>query len=148
MMYRYFGHYENVYFATTFLFCIGIFITSAEYLYIHKEFKLEGVFSWKVFSSRPDYLNNAFLKKFDFVFGYGGFLSIQVLRILCCTFLPLVGDSSVKAVLVSLIAISSLAFSFRNIVGNDGSDQMNSVICITLFISYLCHDVLVFKIGL
>lgn len=147
--YHYFNNYENIYFATTLLVCFGIIISSFEYLVIHKEFRSDGVFAWKVFSSTPNYLNSFLpLKKFDFLFDYYGFLTLHILRIICCLFLPFIDDIFFKAILIAIVAISSLIFSFRNIIGNDGSDQMNSLICITLFISFISNDAFIFKIGL
>lgn len=146
---QYFSNYENVYHATILIFCIGIVISSIEYLVIRSEFKEDGVFSWKIFSSRPNYLNSRFrLSKFRFIFGYKGFVSIHICRIICCCILPFIDDYFLKAILISFIAISSLIFSFRNIVGNDGSDQMNSVICISLFLAFLIHDSFTLKLCL
>ena len=147
--YQYFSNYHNVYPAILLIACIGVLISSLEYLVIHKEFKTDGVFSWKIFSSRPDYINNArLLKKIDFLFGYTSFIVIHILRVLCCIVLPFVESYPMMALLVSVIAVSSLIFSYRNIIGTDGSDQMNSVIFITFFITFLANDEFVFKTGL
>jgi hypothetical protein len=47
-----------------------------------------------------------------------------------------------------VVALSSLILSFRNIAGNDGSDQMNSVICIALFAAYISADAFIMRAAL
>jgi hypothetical protein len=147
--FQYFGNYQNVYFITALIACFGICISSAESLLIHKEFRPEGTFSWKVFSSRADYFNHPrVFRRIDFLFGHSAFIAIHFLRLIACIMLPFSHGYFLNTMLVSVITLSSLLFSFRNVVGTDGSDQMNTVIFISFFIAYLFHDAFLFKICL
>lgn len=145
---QYFSNYEQCYQVITWLTCIGLLIVSFEYLAIHKEFKPNGVYSWKVFRSRHNFINNKLFHKFDFLFGYTAFIVSQLLIIGCCVMLPFAQDHLFKAILIAIICLISLMISFRNIVGADGSDQLFSIILLTLFISYLINDPFIYKVGL
>lgn len=148
-IFHYCRNYQNTYFLVTCLFCLGIIITSLEYIFIRKEFKTKGVFSWQIFSSRSNYLNSPLpLRKFNFLFGYTGVLTIHLIRIACASILPFITDYTLKVFLLGLIVFVSLIFSFRTIIGNDGSDQMYSIISITLLIVFACNDTFIYKIGL
>jgi hypothetical protein len=131
------------------IFCVGVFISSLEYLAIHKEFKMNGIFSWKIFSSRKEFLNSWVpWQKLNFLFGYRAFIIIHSLRIACVLLLPFVHDDFFKIFLLGFLAISSLLFSFRSIVGLDGADQMNLIIVITLFFVYTINDEVIYMAGL
>ena len=147
--YKLFEEIDKIYFFTMLLLSVGIIITSLEYLSIHKEFKSDGVFSWKVFSSRPEYFNlPPLFKKFNFIFDHIGFILLHSLRLFSAVFLPFVEIHWIKIVLLLFLFISTLFFSFRNIVGNDGSDQMNSLIIVTLMIVYIINQPSIYKIGI
>lgn len=144
-----FTDYNKVYFVTTFLFCVGVLISSGEYLAIRKEFTEEGVYSWRIFSSRPSYLNSGFgLQKMGSLFRYRSVVSIHATRIICCVALPFIDELFPKALLISVVTLSSLILSFRNIAGNDGSDQMSSIICIALFVAYVSADPFIMRVAL
>ena len=128
---------------------IYLIISSLEYLHIRNAFKSNGVFSWTIFSSRGSYINSYFpLRRVRFLFGYEGFIVNHIIRIVCCIALFFVNDYAIKTTLLSFLAISSLILSYRNVIGNDGSDQMNSIICMTLAIAFLSKNIFVFKTGL
>src|ERR1700691_6332616 len=104
-----FADYNKVCFVTTFLFCIGIIISSSEYLAIRNEFTEDGVYSWRIFSSKPSYVNGVFgLQRIGFLFQYRSVISIHVGRILCCVALPFLDARFPKALLISVVAVSSL----------------------------------------
>lgn len=142
-------HYETVYTLVLYIFCVGVFISSLEYLAIHKEFKNHGIFSWKIFSSRNEFLNGWVpWQKFNFLFGYRAFIIMHALRIACVLLLPFINDHFLKILLLGFLVISSLLFFFRSIVGLDGADQMSLIITITLFIVYTIDDEVIYKTGL
>jgi hypothetical protein len=142
-------HHETAYTLVLYIFCVGIFISSLEYLAIHKEFKINGIFSWKIFSSRNEFLNSWLpWKKINFLFGYRAFIVMHALRIASVLLLPFIPDNFYKILLLGFLAISSLLFSFRSIVGLDGADQMNIIITITLFIVYIINVEVIYKAGL
>lgn len=142
-------HHETAYTLVLYIFCVGIFISSLEYLAIHKEFKINGIFSWKIFSSRNEFLNSWLpWQKINFLFGYRAFIVMHALRIASVLLLPFIPDNFYKILLLGFLAISSLLFSFRSIVGLDGADQMNLIITITLFIVYIIDVEVIYKAGL
>lgn len=144
-----FHHHETVYIVVLSVFCVGVLISSLEYLIIHKEFKENGIFSWKIFSSRNDVLKGWFpWQKLSFLFSYRAFLIMHSLRIICVVLLPFIPNNSFKVLLLGILVISSLLYSFRTIAGLDGSDQMNGIISITLFIVYAIDEEVVYKAGL
>jgi hypothetical protein len=145
-----FLHYhQTAYTLVLFIFSAGVFISSLEYLAIHKEFKMNGIFSWKIFSSRNEFLNSWIpSQKLNFLFGYRAFIMMHALRIACVLLLPFIPDHFFKIFLLGILAISSLLFSFRSVVGLDGADQMNLIITITLFIVYTINDEIIYKAGL
>lgn len=143
-------HFQGAYFTTTLLACIGALISSAEYLAISREFRSDGVFSWSVFSSRPECVNHeAIFRSIGFVFGYRGFVTLHSVRIISCVVLPIVlGNDLVTIPLMLIVIASSLILSFRDLVGNDGSDQMSLVVFGGLSIVSLSHDPLIRSAGL
>ncbi len=142
-------HHQTVYTLVLYIFSIGALISSLEYLAIHKEFKIRGIFSWKIFSSRNEFLNSWLpWQKLNFLFGYRAFIIMHMLRIACVLVLPFIPDNFFKILLLGILAISSLLFSFRSIVGLDGADQMNLIITVTLFIVYIIDDEIIYKAGL
>jgi|SRR5579875_123151 len=146
-----FSSYQSVYFATVLLASIGALLSSAEYLVIRQEFKPEGVYSWKVMSSRPVYvLHSAFLRRIDFLFGYRGSIAVHALRVLCCLWLPaaIATHAPGGIPLLLILAISSIVLSFRNIIGTDGADQMSLLIFVALAISAPSSDSFVRNAGL
>jgi hypothetical protein len=142
-------HHQTVYTLVLCIFSAGALISSLEYLAIHKEFKINGIFSWKIFSSRNEFLNSWVpSQKLNFLFGHRAFITMHVLRIACVLVLPFIPDNFFKILLLGILAISSLLFSFRSIVGLDGADQMNLIITVTLFIVYTINTEVIYKAGL
>jgi len=143
-----FQDYKGVRQITTLIFCVGTVITSCEYLVIRKEFGDRGRYSWKILSSRPEYLNSYLFRRLRLLFGYSGCVAIHISNIACCILLPLQSNQTIKALLISAVATGFLIMSFRNIVGNDGADQMSRVICLALCVAYWSEDPFVSKAAL
>lgn len=141
---------QNVTFIYTLIiriFCIGLVISTFEYFYTIEQYSNEGIFSWRIFKLTGS-ISNYFLKKLDFIFQKNGLKVILLIRLISSFFLIVAPITLYTAFFLFAIAVSSMIITFRNIVGNDGSDQMNSIICITLFITFLSKNLDIAKIGL
>ena len=119
------------------LFCIAIFLTALEYLTIIRQFGDGGIYSWKIIKLR---IYPPILKlRPDFLFNKSGVLGILLVRMLCSVYLFISPVSQVTVFILVLIVITSLLLAIRNIIGNDGSDQMSVILSISLFISFFFH---------
>jgi len=146
---KYFSQYENVYTVILYLFCTGLLISSFEYLYISKEFKPQGIFSWKIFSSRGNYQKSTgLLKKTNLIFGYSATVSLHAARIISLIMLLVITDHYVKTLLLAFLFLTTLLLSYRTLIGLDGADQMDSILCITLLIVFLADNSFIYKTGL
>ncbi|MBB5621240.1 hypothetical protein HDE69_002293 [Pedobacter cryoconitis] len=117
---------------------IGLFISTMEYIKKIQIFSATGLLSWNVMQLRwekKDY--NSFFSPLFKLFNEKGLAVIFALRcviIIGLIFFPL--ESTYGWILVGLLGCSLLASSMITFYGSDGSDQMNMLIIITLF---LCH---------
>ncbi|WP_298422881.1 hypothetical protein [uncultured Kordia sp.] len=122
-----------VYLCVKYVALIGILISSLELLYNWKTYKDDALFSWKIISSTKtsqhkgihDFLS-FFLKYPNFL----GILSVQVIAVL----LTFILGNTLETLLIAIIIITTLLINYRSIYGQDGSDQMSSIILVTLFI--------------
>ena len=137
-MYKYFSDSSNVLFICRCLTSISISITSIEYLFISKQFRSDGVFSWDILSSRMGYLKN--FKNLDFLFGYHFTVTLLIVRLLSCISLTFTTNQMLQIFCLALLLISSLLFMYRNAYGNDGADQMNNILTISLFFAYISEN--------
>jgi len=119
----------------TIFFSIGVAITCLEYFASFGEFRDGGACSWNVMRTmvtrrpRASTVGRLMDRLFDAT-GVAVLLSLRIGSVVAlCVFGP-IHPASVVAVVVLLA--SHLAFSFRQILGEDGSDQMNSVIAVSL----------------
>lgn len=128
--------------STAALACVSLVVTSTEYLAISNEFGSAGAFAWRIFGSRPECVNNAWLfRRIEFLFGRRGCALLQCLRVVFCAlalFSLAAGGS--PAVYLGAILVLSLVHSYRGLVGADGSDQMMTVVFCALFFAYGSHD--------
>lgn len=119
------------------LFCVAIFLTALEYLTIIRQFGDGGIYSWKIIKLR---IYPPILKlRLDFLFNKSGVLVILIVRMLCSVYLFVSPISQVAVYILAVIVITSLLLAIRNIIGNDGSDQMSVILSISLFISFFFH---------
>jgi len=131
------------------LFCVGLVISSLEYLFTLRNYSSSGIFSWKVLRLKPGVLNSKFYNdSFDIFFEKAGFGTLVVFRLLSGLSLLVYPITSFSIFFLVIIVFTSLLISFRNIVGDDGSDQMNLLICLTLLITFLGKDTGVARLGL
>jgi hypothetical protein len=105
-----------------------------EYLVIKEEFKSSGIFSWNILSSRPGH--QKYLRQTDLLFSYPSTMVFLILKFVASVLLIVIPGDEGKALLLSVILFLSLLFFYRNIFGNDGSDQMNHIIITALLLAY------------
>ena len=116
--------------ASLILACIGVVISSLEYIAIASEFRPSGIFSWRVMGSRPEIAKlNSMFGDTTFLFGYKSILILHNARLLCCLVLPWLSNAQlVRLLLLSFVALTSLLLSFRTPVSGDGADQMSMIV--------------------
>jgi len=117
---------------------VGLFISTMEYMKKIQIFSPTGLLSWNVMQIRWEKSSpDSFLKPLFNLFNEKGLAIIFGLRcliIFALLFFPL--ETTYGWILVGLLGLSLLASSMITFYGSDGSDQMNMLIIITLF---LCH---------
>jgi hypothetical protein len=119
---------------TVWLLCIGMFIVTLEHWYSLDEFTPSGVYAWPILRL----LHVTRVGKFitlvvDQAPGVGAVRAILLIRLLCITSICFLGVGTVGfyAALVTLSLINVL-FTFRRVFGDDGSDQMTTIVLLTL----------------
>ncbi len=144
-----FTNVEFVYSTIVRIFSIGIIISSIEYIARQNDYSDEGIFSWKVLKLTPAVLKNPLYKsQYDFFFKKNSFLILSYLRLLSSLVLVLSPTSQCSIYCFTILAVSSFFLNFRNSIGNDGSDQMNTVVCLVLFISSISNNIQISILGL
>jgi hypothetical protein len=130
--------------------CVGVAISSAEYLTIRRDFRQEGVFAWRILSSRPEIVRLRHMRSVvDLLGSYKVFVALNWLRLGCCFALPfLLSTRTVALPLLAALALSSVVFLARNIVGCDGSDQMGLVVLVGLTVYLLTSDTFIQRVAL
>ncbi len=116
---------------TTIFLTIGMLISSFEYLFNHKLFTSEGILEWIIIKIR---WKNGPIKNFlNFMFKRGLInilLAIRVVFLIVLLIAPLLSPIFWASVLIifGTYAVTNLVAFY----GSDGSDQMNSLILITI----------------
>jgi hypothetical protein len=136
------GGVAGAYFLVTLMGCIGLAISSLEYLLIAREFRQDGLFAWGVMASRPIVARyRSLFAHIQFIFEHRSLVAVNVIRLAACLALPWVlGDRALAFTLFLTVASISILISFRNFVGADGSDQMAVIIFVSLAIYTLTSD--------
>jgi len=119
------------------LFTIGLVISSVEFLYILPHFHVQGVYSWRVLATEQRQ-RLGWMSSHQMVKWLGdtrlltGLLGIRLASPIVLLFLhPQTGPF---AVVSGLLLLTMLAFTLRRYIGDDGSDQMNGIITMVLFL--------------
>lgn len=120
------------------LTCISLAISSLEYIVVKENFKSGGIFSWEILSSRSFHQRR--LKRIDFLFGYNATIFFQYLKLFCCFILPFISNNIVIAFILFILLVTSIIFFYRNVLGHDGSDQMNHIIIISLLFAFTLNE--------
>jgi hypothetical protein len=134
------------------LLCIlGLIVSTFEYYFIRRSFASSGVYSWKILQLRFNNPRGAYISSlFDVLFDEQGVRGIIILRLLTLLLVILVPFGSMSfAVIMGVLVLNNLLFNWRRAFGDDGSDQMNSVVLLTVL---LCvgpySNEFILKIGL
>jgi hypothetical protein len=132
---------------------VGMIISTLEFFYIWRSFGREGAYSWAVFSTLVPMTRNTTLKKLiDAVFGRvrGALLlfSIRMLALVFVIFTPIYSVTFRVSLTVLILSILLLGWR-KSLFGDDGSDQMNMVILVTIWLcTALIESSLLLKVGL
>lgn len=130
---------------------IGLIVSTLEFLSIWRSFRIDGAYSWGVFSATLPMTRSIMLKKLmDTVFDAPGVVVLLSIRMLTLVFVILAPIYSVSfRVSLTLLILSILLLNWRKAFGDDGSDQMNTIILIA---TWLCtatiESSLLLKVGL
>jgi hypothetical protein len=124
------------------LWAFGLAVTTFEFLTIIPSFSKAGVYAWRITELRlPTWLQHrskALLKRLFEVRG------VRVLLLTRAALLLLVVAAPIASLPFSLgmglLVLTNLAFTWRRIWGDDGSDQMSSIILITIFLCVGPHS--------
>ena len=132
---------------TSVIAAIGVLISSLEMLAVREHYRSGGLFSWELNKSR---LSASGKRRLSVVFGrlfeYPGVLLLVGVRIFAACSIPFVLTSRVYLlVAASVIAIISILLTVRGIDGQNGADELCSVIFASLSLSLLSDNPLVWK---
>jgi hypothetical protein len=125
------------------VFSVGILITTLEYFTIIREFQSGGIYSWEVFRGMVSRAKagKPWRRAVDLLYDKKGVSTLLLLRLVSAVLL--IGISPERwefTALAVTLAASHLAFSLRQVFGEDGSDQMNSIIAITIAVCVGPHS--------
>lgn len=117
------------------IICVsGLIISTLEYVVIARSFGANGVYAWKIVRLRFGAPHGRYLKSaFDKLFNENGVKLLLILRLVSLLLVLAVptGGASFSCI-IALLVLNNLAFNWRRLLGDDGSDQMSSIILITL----------------
>ncbi len=131
---------EAIYWIGTLTY-IGFGISTIEKLADFRSYSFQGVFSWQVNRTiSKGYFQGPSSRFLSLLMDYPNFLVVQILLVIVCGLLLFPFDHMVRLVLLSILVIGLLIDNFRASFGNDGSDQLFSILIICLFISELFID--------
>lgn len=125
-------------------------LSSVEFLAIHREFRSDGIFAWRVMSSRPDVLRlRAVRLATDRLYSYVGSLLVCSLRGAAFLALPFIWhNAQLRGVALGLALVTTVLLAFRNPFGGDGSDQMTCVAVVGLSVYAAADSQALADIGL
>src|SRR5579862_4551116 len=117
--------------------CIGVLISTFEYIYVRREFLGDGIFSWHVLQTRYSRGSPLLASALDTCCSPKGTLAIIGMRGLCAALVVLHVARIPYLTVIVLLLISTLFINYRLGAGSDGSDQMLIVILSGLTVSNL-----------
>lgn len=124
------------------LWALGLAISTFEFLAIAPSFSRAGVYSWRItelrFPARLQSHGKALLERLFEERGVRVLLLTRVALLLLVVTAPIA--SLPFSLAMGLLMLTDLAFTWRRTWGDDGSDQMNSIILITIFLCVGPHS--------
>ena len=130
---------EFVYLCMKYFVLVGISMSTIELLYNWKSFKNNRLYSWKVIATLR-YFNekNPIHQLTNILLKYPNFLGILVFRLVIILLLVLPGIWTYsQAPLLLMLVLTSLLINYRSPFGQDGSDQMSSIVIVVLFLYHI-----------
>lgn len=124
----------KVYQVVLFICVSGLIISTLEYVFIARSFSANGVYAWKISRLRFSAPHGRYIDSaFDVLFNEAGVKVLLILRLLCLSLMLAVPvGGRWFSWIIALLVVNNLAFNWRRLLGDDGSDQMSSIILITL----------------
>jgi hypothetical protein len=115
---------------------VGLAVSTLEFLVIARSFAPEGVYSWPIlrlhYESGPGSFAVGMLRPIQGSAGVRAFLLAR-LAVILALFAAQPGGAALSA-LMALLVLSNMLFTMRRAIGDDGSDQMNSIILTTVLV--------------
>ena len=130
---------EFVYLLMKYFVLVGITLSTVELVYNWRSFQDNRLYSWKVISTLRYIKEGSTLHKItDWLLKYPNFLGVLFIRTLLILLLVVPGVWTFsEAPLFLLMVITSLLINYRSPFGQDGSDQMSSIVIIVLFLYHI-----------
>jgi hypothetical protein len=140
-----------VYSWTVTICLVGLAISTLEFIFISRSFGPEGVYSWPIlrlrYLSGPGAVAVSVLRPIEGLTGIRVFLLAR-LAIILALFAAVPGDMAFT-LLVALLVFTNMLFTMRRTIGDDGSDQMNSIVlCTVLLCASPLSDRFIFMCGI
>ena len=116
---------------------VGILLSTLEHCANWRLFRNGGLFDWRVIGSRGELAGRTSLAALaDRVLGFRGYIAVLGVRVLAILSLFLRPDvHGVEALGLTLLLATTLLVNFRSPMGQDGSDQMATIIVVSLWIN-------------
>jgi len=130
---------EFVYKCMKYFVLVGITLSTVELLYNWRSFQNDRLYSWKVISTRRYFdKKNAIHRLVNNLLKYPNFLGVLTFRMTLILLLVIPGIWTFsQAPLFLLLVLTSLLINYRSPFGQDGSDQMSSIVIIVLFLYHI-----------
>lgn len=119
-----------------YIFGVGMIISTLEYVSLIREFSQDGIYSWRVlrlmspFRGRDQHLDSIVSAVYD-ERGVRVLLGLRLVGAMGLVIMPL--GSLSFSIAACLLVIGTLLFGARQVFGEDGSDQLNSILAVTIF---------------
>lgn len=123
-------------------FGAGLTISTLEYLFLLREFTGGGIYSWAIIRTAVLRRRRVrlFVRVLDRLYDVHGVAVLLVLRLAGTISLMLLPPGSAPfTAAAAVMTVSHLLFSARQVFGDDGSDQMNSIVAVTLLLCAGAH---------
>jgi hypothetical protein len=119
------------------LWAVGATIGTLEWLAILREFRPDGLYTWRILRLRFGVPRPLRLRTFG-ERSVRALLLARLAAIVALLLTPL--GSVVSAMTLALLVVTTLAFTWRRGFGDDGSDRMNAVVLLTAFLCVGPHS--------
>lgn len=130
---------EFIYTCMKYFVLVGISISTIELLYNWKSFQDDRLYSWKVIATRGYFSKKNMLHRLaNFLLKYPNFIGVILLRLFIILLLVVPGIWGFsQAPLFLALVLTSLMINYRSPFGQDGSDQMSTIVIIVLFLYHI-----------